>query len=49
MFCRALEAVANKLAISSYVPTRNSTARRLLLPDVAPHYAGYVAWRGMVG
>jgi 2,6-dihydroxypyridine 3-monooxygenase len=27
----------------------NSTARRLLLPDVAPHYAGYVAWRGMVG
>ncbi len=26
----------------------NSTARRLLLPDVAPHYAGYVAWRGMV-
>ncbi len=27
----------------------NSTARRLLLPDVAPRYAGYVAWRGMVG
>jgi 2,6-dihydroxypyridine 3-monooxygenase len=27
----------------------NSTARRLLLPDVTPHYAGYVAWRGMVG
>ena len=27
----------------------NSTARRLLLPDVAARYAGYVAWRGMVG
>jgi 2-polyprenyl-6-methoxyphenol hydroxylase-like FAD-dependent oxidoreductase len=26
----------------------NSTARRLLLPDVAARYAGYVAWRGMV-
>lgn len=23
-----------------------SAARRHLLPDVAPHYAGYVAWRG---
>lgn len=27
----------------------NSTARRLLLPEVAARYAGYVAWRGMVG
>jgi 2-polyprenyl-6-methoxyphenol hydroxylase-like FAD-dependent oxidoreductase len=27
----------------------NSTARRLLLPDVAARYAGYVVWRGMVG
>ena len=27
----------------------NSTARRLLLPDIAARYAGYVAWRGMVG
>src|SRR5271154_6175733 len=27
----------------------NSTARRLLLPDIAPRYAGYVAWRGMLG
>jgi len=27
----------------------NSTARRLLLPEVAVRYAGYVAWRGMVG
>lgn len=27
----------------------NSTARRLLLPDTAARYAGYVAWRGMVG
>jgi 2,6-dihydroxypyridine 3-monooxygenase len=26
----------------------NSTARRLLLPEVTAHYAGYVAWRGMV-
>ena len=26
----------------------NSTARRLLLPDVTARYAGYVAWRGMV-
>ena len=26
----------------------NSTARRLLLPDVARRYAGYVAWRGTV-
>ena len=25
-----------------------STARRLLLPEVAPEYAGYVAWRGTV-
>jgi len=27
----------------------NSTARRLLLPEIAARYAGYVAWRGMVG
>ena len=26
-----------------------STARRLLLPEIAPRYAGYVAWRGMLG
>ena len=26
----------------------NSTARRLLLPDLAARYAGYVAWRGMI-
>lgn len=26
----------------------NSTARSLLLPDAIPHYAGYVAWRGVV-
>jgi 2,6-dihydroxypyridine 3-monooxygenase len=26
-----------------------STGRRLLLPDVAAEYAGYVAWRGTVG
>jgi 2,6-dihydroxypyridine 3-monooxygenase len=26
----------------------SSTARRLLLPDVQPRYAGYVAWRGTV-
>jgi len=26
----------------------NSSARRLLLPEVAARYAGYVAWRGMV-
>jgi 2,6-dihydroxypyridine 3-monooxygenase len=26
----------------------NSTARRLLLPGIAPRYAGYVAWRGML-
>ena len=26
----------------------NSTARRLLLPEVAARYAGYVAWRGMI-
>jgi 2-polyprenyl-6-methoxyphenol hydroxylase-like FAD-dependent oxidoreductase len=25
-----------------------STVRKLLLPDVEPHYAGYVAWRGLV-
>lgn len=25
-----------------------STARKFLLPDVAPRYAGYVAWRGLV-
>ena len=27
----------------------NSLGRRLLLPEVEPHYAGYVAWRGTVG
>ena len=26
----------------------NSTARRILAPDIVPHYAGYVAWRGGV-
>ncbi len=26
----------------------SSTARRILLPEVAPRYAGYVAWRGTV-
>lgn len=26
-----------------------STVRTLLLPDVGPHYAGYVGWRGTVG
>ena len=26
-----------------------STIRRQLLPDVAPSYSGYVAWRGLVG
>lgn len=26
----------------------NSTCRHLLLPDVVPHYAGYVAWRGVI-
>jgi len=26
----------------------NSTARRLVLPDITARYAGYVAWRGMV-
>jgi 2,6-dihydroxypyridine 3-monooxygenase len=26
----------------------DSTARRLLLPQVSPHYAGYVGWRGTV-
>jgi 2-polyprenyl-6-methoxyphenol hydroxylase-like FAD-dependent oxidoreductase len=26
----------------------NSTVRRQLLPDVAPRYAGYIAWRGIV-
>ncbi|MGH8992431.1 MAG: FAD-dependent monooxygenase [Acidimicrobiia bacterium] len=26
-----------------------STARSILLPDAAPRYAGYVAWRGAVG
>jgi 2,6-dihydroxypyridine 3-monooxygenase len=26
----------------------NSVGRRMLLPDVAPRYAGYVAWRGTV-
>lgn len=25
-----------------------STARRLLMPDVEPDYAGYVGWRGMI-
>lgn len=25
-----------------------STSRRTLLPDVAPRYAGYVAWRGVI-
>ena len=25
-----------------------STVRRQLLPDASPHYAGYVAWRGVV-
>ncbi len=27
----------------------NSTARRLMVPDASPEYAGYVAWRGTVG
>ena len=27
----------------------NSIGRRLLLPDVQPRYAGYVAWRGTIG
>jgi 2,6-dihydroxypyridine 3-monooxygenase len=27
----------------------NSTARRLMMPDASPQYAGYVAWRGTVG
>ncbi len=27
----------------------NSPARATLLPDVAPQYSGYVAWRGTVG
>lgn len=27
----------------------HSTARRVLLPDVLPRYAGYVGWRGTVG
>ena len=26
-----------------------STVRQQLLPDVTAHYAGYVAWRGLVG
>jgi 2-polyprenyl-6-methoxyphenol hydroxylase-like FAD-dependent oxidoreductase len=26
----------------------HSTVRRLVLPDIAPSYAGYVAWRGLV-
>lgn len=26
----------------------HSTARRLLLPEVSPHYSGYVAWRGTI-
>lgn len=26
----------------------NSTVRRLLLPDLAPTYAGYVVWRGLI-
>jgi len=26
----------------------NSTCRRRLLPDIALHYAGYVAWRGVI-
>lgn len=27
----------------------NSSARRILLPEVRPRYAGYIAWRGTVG
>jgi 2,6-dihydroxypyridine 3-monooxygenase len=27
----------------------NSTARRLLVPNASPEYAGYVAWRGTIG
>jgi 2,6-dihydroxypyridine 3-monooxygenase len=27
----------------------NSTARKLMVPDASPEYAGYVAWRGTVG
>jgi 2,6-dihydroxypyridine 3-monooxygenase len=27
----------------------NSTARRLLVPNPSPEYAGYVAWRGTIG
>src|SRR6201987_3155496 len=27
----------------------NSTARKLMVPDAPPEYAGYVAWRGTVG
>lgn len=26
----------------------NSTARAVLVPDVAPEYAGYIAWRGVI-
>jgi 2-polyprenyl-6-methoxyphenol hydroxylase-like FAD-dependent oxidoreductase len=26
----------------------SSTVRQIVLPEVAPHYAGYVAWRGVV-
>jgi 2-polyprenyl-6-methoxyphenol hydroxylase-like FAD-dependent oxidoreductase len=26
----------------------NSTARALLMPEMSPHYVGYVAWRGLV-
>lgn len=27
----------------------NSTGRELLLPEVSPTYAGYIAWRGVIG
>ena len=27
----------------------NSTARKFMVPDASPEYAGYVAWRGTVG
>ncbi|HXM03456.1 MAG TPA: hypothetical protein VN939_12680 [Chthoniobacterales bacterium] len=27
----------------------NSTARKLMVPDASPEYAGYVAWRGTAG
>ncbi len=26
----------------------NSTCRRRLLPNIAPHYAGYIVWRGVI-